>query len=175
MRAREGRTFLPGGADSCCNHLLPCPCPVPSPPLRWTDESITKGPGEQRNCSPYRLGPEAHGSILQLVKVRLFIWDDQHISPTGTYTVSPSHFLLLPSFYTPFSFLLIGKWENCPWLDSVFQRIQFSFVHTWSDPVTDIKCVFCLMEACVLCADGHSPLSHMSASTNTCKHTQKHT
>lgn len=101
------------------------------------------------------------------MKVGLFISKDQHISllQAPTPFLSPN-FSLSPSFYTPLSFLLLGKWENCPWLDSVFQRIQFSFVHTWSDPVTGIKCVFCLIQrARALCADGHSPLSHTSAST----------
>lgn len=50
------------------------------PSLRWTDEGITKGPGGQRNCSARSLGPEAHDSILRLVKVGLFILKDQHIS-----------------------------------------------------------------------------------------------
>lgn len=173
MKAWQGRTFLSGGADSCHSHLLSYPCPAPPAPLRWTDEGITKGPGGQKKpSSAYSLGPGAHDSILQLVKVGLFISKDQHNSllqaPTPflspIFSLSPLSMHLSLSYFFANGKTVLGR-------ILFFQRIQFSFVHTWSDPVTDIKCVFCLIQrARILCADGHSPLTHASASTHTHTH-----
>lgn len=103
---------------------MPLPCtPTPSE----IDERITKGPGGQRNCSPYSLGPEAHDSILQLVKVGLFISKDQHISllqaPTPflcpIFSLSPLSVHLSLSYFlangkTVLGWILFFKGFNSP-------------------------------------------------------------
>lgn len=80
--------------------------------------------------------------------------------------LSPAGNLYPLSLSLPFSssalhsFIHLGKWENCPWLVSVFQRNQFSFVHTWSNPVTALSVSSPIRRPRALCADGRSPLSH---------------
>lgn len=140
----------------------------------WEDNKRTWR--AKKNSSAYSLGPGAHDSILQLVKVGLFISKDQHNSllqaPTPflspIFSLSPLSVHLSLSYFLANGKTVLGR-------ILFFQRIQFSFVHTWSDPVTDIKCVFCLIQrACILCADGHSPLTHTCTSTRAHTHTDTH-
>lgn len=103
------RPFLACGADSCHTHVLPTTSPRTFTQSRWTDERITKGPGGEGKSSSYSLGLEAHHSILQPVKVGLFISKDQHISLLQAPTPFLCPIFSLSVFL--YSFLFLTTWQ----------------------------------------------------------------
>lgn len=189
VRKEKGRVFSSSSTTSSCSspslvgqtvvvttssHDALAMCAPPS--LRCTDEGMTKGHGGQRNCSAHSLGPEAHDSILRLVKVGLFISKDQHISLlcrhlhdfSGPFSPTPLLYLYAILFPAPWQMGKLSLVGFCFFLKGFNSPLYTLDLTLWQ--TLSVSSAW-KRGACVPSVDGHGPLSHASAA---CTHANTH-